>query len=73
MSRTNTFIQWKGTDVCIDIYCPCGKHLHFDGDFLYSYKCGHCKKSYELGTNVSLTETKPRDLEPELTQDEMWD
>ena len=32
-----TFIQWKGTDLCMDFYCPeCGDHSHFDGEFAYS-------------------------------------
>lgn len=24
------FIQWKGTDVCMDVYCKCGYHSHID-------------------------------------------
>lgn len=35
-----TFIQWKGTDVCMDWYCPnCGKHNHEDRDFMYEVQC----------------------------------
>ena len=29
------WIQWKGTDVCMDIRCECGELHHFDGDFGY--------------------------------------
>ena len=29
------WIQWKGTDVCIDLHCECGSHGHVDGDFVY--------------------------------------
>ena len=49
------FIQWKGTDVCIDLYCDCGAHQHFDGDYLYSWECGNCGAVWEMGTEVSMT------------------
>lgn len=48
------WIQWKGTDVCCDIHCTCGAHLHFDGDFLYAFKCGECGQVYETGTYVAI-------------------
>jgi transcription initiation factor IIE alpha subunit len=54
---SNNFIQWKGTDVCIDIYCPsCKHHSHYDGWFLYYFKCPKCGTMYEMGTEVSMTE-----------------
>ena len=49
------FIHWKGTDVCIDLYCDCGEHQHFDGDYLYSWVCGNCGTVWEMGTEVSMT------------------
>ncbi len=48
------WIQYKGTDICIDLHCNCGAHLHFDGDFLYAFTCGECSQTYELGANVLL-------------------
>jgi hypothetical protein len=33
------FIQWKGTDACLDFHCRCGAFLHFDGDFAYNLRC----------------------------------
>lgn len=33
--RAHAFIQWKGTDVCMDFHCECGVHMHFDGDFAF--------------------------------------
>lgn len=48
------WIQWKGTDVCIDIHCPCGEHSHYDGDFAYAIQCPHCEKIYALGQCVPL-------------------
>jgi len=49
-------IQWKGTDVCIDIHCLCGKSTHFDGDFMYFIKCPYCNRVYECDQNINLKE-----------------
>lgn len=46
--KPNAFIQWKGTDVCMDFYCECGAHCHFDGYFAYVVKCPHCEIVYEM-------------------------
>lgn len=51
----HAFIQWKGTDVCMDFYCECGAHCHFDGYFAYAVKCPHCKTIWEMPCYV-----KPR-------------
>lgn len=29
------WIQWKGTDVCMDFHCECGEANHYDGYFAY--------------------------------------
>jgi len=47
-------IQWKGTDVCIDIYCECGEHSHFDGYFMSFIKCGICGSTYRVDTAIEL-------------------
>lgn len=49
-----TFIQWKGTEVCIDLRCPCGHHGHVDDSFAYFVECGGCGAVYELGTAVAV-------------------
>lgn len=49
-----TFIQWKGTDVCMDWYCDCGEHNHIDKDFAYEVECDKCHAVYAVGTNVML-------------------
>lgn len=54
ISDPHIFIQWKGTDVCMDIYCLCGRHMHFDGDFCYSIKCMHCGRVYGMPSSISL-------------------
>jgi hypothetical protein len=51
-SDASMFIQWKGTNVCLDFYCPCGAHGHLDGDFAYHVKCPACGQVYEMGTQV---------------------
>lgn len=50
------FIQWKGTNVCIDLHCICGFHGHLDIDFLYYYECNECHRKYKVGDIVSLIE-----------------
>lgn len=44
----HVFLQWKGTDVCLDFHCECGAHCHFDGDFAYALKCPHCGTLWEM-------------------------
>ena len=52
--KPHLWIQWKGTDVCCDIHCSCGAHLHFDGDFLYAFVCGECGQLYETGSYIEI-------------------
>jgi len=53
--KGDSFIQWKGTDVCIDLYCPdCGEHYHHDGDFMYYLQCPYCNNIYAVGHNIKL-------------------
>ena len=54
--ESHGWIQWKGTEVCIDIHCKCGYLGHFDGDFFYWYKCRKCGRYYSVGQNVVLHE-----------------
>jgi hypothetical protein len=46
--KPSAFIQWKGTDVCMDFYCDCGAHCHFDGSFAYTVKCPHCDEVWQM-------------------------
>ena len=48
------WIQWKGTNVCMDVYCKCGEHLHVDADFCYAVKCVKCKQIYELSCYIEM-------------------
>lgn len=48
------WIQWKGTDVCMDIHCSCGCHSHVDKDFTYYVKCPKCGRMYECNGHIEL-------------------
>ncbi len=49
-------IQWKGTDVCMDVYCDCGAMYHIDGDFVYFVHCGACGRTFYTGRYIRLIE-----------------
>lgn len=47
------YIQWKGTEVCMDISClNCGVRGHFDEEFLYEWTCGCCGQLHEMSSFV---------------------
>lgn len=58
-----TFIQWKSTDVCLDLRCPCGVATHFDGFFAYVVQCCGCGALYELGTAVLAVRRRPDEVD----------
>lgn len=49
-------VQWKGTDVCMDIYCKCGNSSHIDADFAYHVKCPKCGTVYMCNGHIELIE-----------------
>lgn len=63
--KDKTFIQWKGTDICLDWYCDCGELNHEDGDFCYEVECPKCGAVYALGTKISLRKL-------DLTKEKRW-
>ena len=56
------WIQWKGTNVCMDIHCECGELTHIDADFSYHVKCGNCGIVYFCNGHIELIKL---DQEPE--------
>ncbi len=56
-------IQWKGTDVCMDIHCKCGYMAHLDADFAYYVICPECKRVYELCPVVEMIEIDNHDMD----------
>lgn len=56
--KPHGWIQWKGTNVCMDIYCKCGCHSHVDADFAYHVKCPDCGAVYFCNGHIELIELK---------------
>lgn len=54
----SAWIQWKGTDVCMDLHCACGKSSHFDGDFAYAIECAFCHRIYSCNGHIELIELR---------------
>lgn len=50
------WIQWKGTDVCMDVRCKCGHSSHIDGYFAYSVKCPVCGTCYACNGHIEFVE-----------------
>lgn len=48
----NAFIQWKGTDLCMDFTCDCGACCHFDGMFAYTVQCPRCGTVWEMPQTI---------------------
>ena len=49
-------IQWKGTDVCMDIHCKCGHHSHVHATFAYFVQCPKCKTVYMCNGHIEFIE-----------------
>ncbi len=56
------WIQWKGTNVCVDLHCACGHHGHVDAEFFYRYQCPACQRKYAVGQIVKLIELTPDEI-----------
>lgn len=63
--QTYGWIQFKGTDICIDIHCECGYHSHFDGYFMYYIRCPRCKLVWEANGHIQFHKS------PEVTHIEI--
>jgi hypothetical protein len=50
------WIQWKGTEVCMDVHCSCGELSHVDGEFAYNVMCPRCGRVYMVNGHVELIE-----------------
>lgn len=54
--KPHGWVQWKGTEVCMDVHCKCGAHIHIDADFAYHVKCPHCGTVYMCNGHIELIE-----------------
>lgn len=50
----HAWVQWKGTDACMDLHCPCGTHSHLDAMFAYYVSCPVCGAVYFVNGHVEL-------------------
>jgi hypothetical protein len=50
----HVFLQWKGTDACLDFWCDCGFWGHFDGRFAYALRCPVCQKVWEPANILAI-------------------
>lgn len=57
------WIQWKGTNVCMDIKCVCGKLSHVDSEFAYYIKCVECNRVFMVNGHVELVELNPDEIQ----------
>jgi len=51
----STFIQWKGTNLCMDFTCPeCEVASHLDGMFAHVIECGNCHAQFQMPTDIPV-------------------
>jgi hypothetical protein len=50
------WVQWKGTDVCMDVHCKCGHTSHLDAICAYTVKCPACGTVYMCNGHIELIE-----------------
>lgn len=50
------WIQWKGTNVCMDFYCKCGAGGHIDNWSVYYIECPECGAVYMTNGHIELVE-----------------
>lgn len=48
------FLQHKGSNVCLDVFCTCGHSSHIDEDFVYKVQCPSCGRIYAVGCYLEL-------------------
>lgn len=57
------WIQWKGTNVCMDVRCECGALGHVDAEFAYHVECSACGRVYAVGAYVKLVPVTRAEIE----------
>lgn len=52
----SAWVQWKGTDVCLDFRCICDEDFlgHYDGYGAYALECPRCGRVYEVQQTLTL-------------------
>lgn len=68
--KPHGWIQWKGTKVCMDVRCPCGRLGHVDGQAAYYIECPDCHRVYFVNGHVELVPLTAGEI-LELTEKEL--
>lgn len=63
--KPSAWIQWKGTEVCMDIHCICGHLGHVDGEFAYHVQCTECGRVYFCNGHIQLIEMEDKEETPQ--------
>ena len=68
--EAEVFLQYKGTDICLDFYCTCGAQGHFDGFFAHRLKCPKCNQEWVMPHNLVAHKPTPEDYphEPQMLE-----
>ena len=66
--RNYAFLQWKGTQVCMDLYCVCGEQWHLDEDFTYAVRCPHCRRVFKVEPYVRIHEVPEDEVHSEIIE-----
>ncbi len=67
--RPNTYVQWQGSDLCLDFNCPCGNWGHLDVGFLFALRCASCGRSWRIAPALLVSELKEGDPQPRTVID----
>lgn len=75
-TRPSVFIQYKGTDICLDFHCTCDAEDepagmgHYDGYHAYALQCGRCGRIYEMPTELPLTLVESTEYAPIVLEED---
>ena len=58
------FIQWKGSDVTMEVECLCGESFAKTGEFAYQADCPHCCRHYQVDSHMRISNATPEQLSP---------
>jgi hypothetical protein len=60
--QPHAWIQWKGTQVCMSLNCPCGIQTHVDAEFAYYVRCAGCRKVYMANGHIEMVPIDPEEV-----------
>lgn len=56
VGQPHGWIQFKGSEICMDVHCKCGELTHVDGSYIYMVECGKCGTKYAINGHVQFIE-----------------